>query len=103
MRARRSAGAGWPTRRSSPATAWDDRLALTYAEDLAQHAPAAPAWARQMRIVLLQELGERDQAIRLLAELLAGDAVRDRAERRFLLARLRELAPHHPLLFEDPT
>jgi len=58
---------------------------------------------RQMRIVLLQELGERDQAIRLLAELLAGDAVRDRAERRFLLARLRELAPHHPLLFEDPT
>ena len=81
----------------------DDRLALSYAEDLAQHAPAAPAWARQMRIVLLQELGERDQAIRLLAELLAGDAVRDRAERRFLLARLRELAPHHPLLFEDPT
>lgn len=81
----------------------DDRLALAYAEDLARHALGAPAWARQMRIALLQELGERDEAIRLLSALLSGDTVSEAAERRFLMDRLRELAPHHSLFIEDPT
>lgn len=81
----------------------DDRLALEFANDLARHARTAPAWAREMRIGLLQDLGEQSQATALLAELLSGDAVHDAAERRFLRSRLRELAPHHPLLLEDPT
>jgi hypothetical protein len=79
----------------------DDRLALRYAEDIAVHAPGAPAWARQMRIFLLQDLGEREHAAHLLVQLLSGPSVHDAAERRFLEHRLRELDPRHPLFLEE--
>lgn len=73
----------------------DNALALRYAQDIAVHARAAPGWATQMRIFLLEDLGEREQAKILLGGLLASGAVSDPAEIRFLTGRLDELnAPH---------
>ncbi|HWI15571.1 MAG TPA: hypothetical protein VNT02_15000 [Burkholderiales bacterium] len=74
----------------------DDTLALSYARDIATHAPAAPGWARQMQIFLLEDLGEREQAKVLLGGLLATGAVTDPAEIRFLTGRLEALTTRHP-------
>lgn len=69
----------------------DDALALGYARDIAAHAPAAPGWARQMHILLLESTGEREQARVLLGALLASGEVRDPAEAHFLAQRLARL------------
>jgi hypothetical protein len=69
----------------------DDALALRYAQDIAEHARAAPGWAKQMHIFLLEDLGEREQAKILLGGLLASGAISDPAEIRFLTGRLDEL------------
>jgi len=68
----------------------DTRLALVLASDLA-HAPASirmPGWARQMAVLLHQDLGEHDAARALLGGLLASGAIDDPGETRFLLERL---------------
>jgi hypothetical protein len=69
----------------------DLALALRYAEDIARHAGNAPGWARQMRIFLLEDIGEREAATVLLGGLLASGEVTDPQEIRFLTQRLETL------------
>jgi hypothetical protein len=76
----------------------DPQLALRYATDIALHAGQASNWARQMRIFILEDLGEIDSARVLLGGLLANGEVQDPAEIRFLTERLQTLqkAPGSP-------
>lgn len=69
----------------------DMPLALRYAEDIAQHAGKASGWARQMRIFLLEDMGEIERATVLLGGLLAGSEVTDAKELNFLTQRLETL------------
>src|SRR3954467_13435229 len=69
----------------------DMPLALRYAADIAQHAPAASGWARQMRIFILEDMGETQSAAVLLGGLLATGEVTDEAEIRFLTQELEKL------------
>lgn len=66
-------------------------LALRYADDISRHAGTAQSWARQMRIFLLEDIGEREAATVLLGGLLASGELSDPAEVRFLSQRLEEL------------
>jgi hypothetical protein len=65
--------------------------ALRYADDIARHAPTAPNWARHMRIVILEDMGEREAAAVLLGGLLASGEVSDPQEARFLSQRIEAL------------
>jgi hypothetical protein len=69
----------------------DPARALRYAEDIARHARNAPAWARQMRIFILEDIGEREAASVLLGGLLESGEVTDPQEIRFLTQRLEAL------------
>ena len=69
----------------------DMPLALRYAEDITRHAGSAMGWARQMRIFILQDMGEREAASVLLGGLLESGEVSDIGEIRFLTERLEEL------------
>lgn len=69
----------------------DMPLALRYAEDITRHASQALGWARQMRIFILEDMGETQAAAVLLGGLLAGGEVTDPAEIRFLTERLDRL------------
>jgi len=68
-------------------------LALHYARTLerAISDPTVPAWARQMHIFLLEDMGEYESAKILLGGLLASGTIRDEHEARFLTERLNEL------------
>jgi hypothetical protein len=66
----------------------DMPLALRYAEDIARHARGAANWARQMRIFILEDMGENEAAAVLLGGLLASGELTDRNEARFLAERL---------------
>lgn len=68
-------------------------LALRLADALATADPAAaiPDWARQMRIFVLEDLGEIESAKVLLGGLLASGKIVDSHERYFLSERLAEL------------
>lgn len=69
----------------------DMRLALSYAEDIARRAKRAPGWARQLRIFLLEDMGEAESAAILLGGLLASGEVTDPQEIHFLMERLKAL------------
>lgn len=69
----------------------DMPLALRYAEDITRHAQAASNWARQMRIFILDDMGERESATVLLGGLLAGNEISDAKERHFLAERLQQM------------
>jgi hypothetical protein len=69
----------------------DMPLALRYAEDITSHAGSALNWARQMRIFILEDMGEVEAATILLGGLLASGEVTDEAEIRFLTQRLDAL------------
>jgi hypothetical protein len=69
----------------------DGRLALTYADAIAREARHASSWARQMRIFILEDLGEREAATVLLGGLLASGEVTDSREIHFLTERLKTL------------
>jgi hypothetical protein len=69
----------------------DRALALKYAEDITRHASMASAWARQMRIFILEDMGETESAKILLGGLLANGELTDAAEIHFLTQRLRQL------------
>ena len=69
----------------------DRPLALRYATDIAQHAGAASGWARQMRIFILEDMGELGSAKVLLGGLLANGEVTDPNELHFLTDRLKTL------------
>jgi hypothetical protein len=68
-------------------------LALELAEALARADPqsAIPAWARQMRIFVLEDLGELETAKVLLGGLLASGQISDSHERHFLSERLADI------------
>ncbi len=66
-------------------------LALHYAQEIARFAPAAPAWARQMHIILLEDLGEFESAKILIGGLLESGHINDKYELRFLFDRLKAL------------
>jgi hypothetical protein len=70
-------------------------LALRYARAITREArgPQVPAWARDMAVVVAQEMGQDDDARALIAALLHEGRVTDPNERRYLLQRLEELAP----------
>jgi len=69
----------------------DARLALSYAEAITRGARLASNWARQMRIFILEDLGELEAATVLLGGLLAGGEVTEPKEIHFLTERLKEL------------
>ncbi|HUP94875.1 MAG TPA: hypothetical protein VM164_08195 [Burkholderiales bacterium] len=69
----------------------DMPLALRYAEDITRYASSALHWARQMRIFILEDMGEAQAAAVLLGGLLASGEVMDAAEIRFLTERLERL------------
>lgn len=68
-------------------------LALRYAQELGRlaTAPTVPAWARQMHIFLLEDMGEIEAARILLGGLLASGAITDAHEANFLTERLQAL------------
>jgi hypothetical protein len=69
----------------------DTKLALAYAEAIARSATRAPSWARQMRIFVLEDMGEAEAAAILLGGLLASGEVSDPQEIHFLMERLKQL------------
>jgi hypothetical protein len=69
----------------------DPQLALSYAEAITREARGASSWARQMRIFMLEDLGEREAATVLLGGLLASEEVTDPAEAHFLTEQLKKL------------
>ncbi|MBI3042455.1 MAG: hypothetical protein HYY78_06485 [Betaproteobacteria bacterium] len=69
----------------------DARLALAYAEAITRDARLASGWARQMRIFILEDLGEIEAATVLLGGLLASGEVTDPKEIHFLTERLEKL------------
>ncbi len=69
----------------------DAALALRYADDIARHAGGASNWARQMRIFILEDMGETERAAVLLGGLLAGKEITDASEIHFLTERLEKL------------
>ena len=69
----------------------DPRLALVYAEAITRQARRASNWARQMRIFILEDLGEREAATVLLGGLLASGEVTEPREAHFLMERLKTL------------
>lgn len=69
----------------------DPALALRYATDITQYAGAASGWARQMRIFILEDMGETESAKVLLGGLIATGEVSDPSELHFLTERLRAL------------
>ena len=68
-------------------------LALRYARDITALAtgPNVPAWARDMSVVLLQDMGELEAAQILVGALLSSGRVKDEHEVRFLVQKLEEL------------
>ena len=66
----------------------DDALALRYAREIARFAPAAPGWARQIHIFILEDIGELESAKILLGGLLASGEIKDERELHFLNERL---------------
>lgn len=66
-------------------------LALKYAQAIRDRAEVAPAWARQMHIFLLEDMGEFESAKILLGGLLAGGTITDDHERLLLLQSLERL------------
>jgi hypothetical protein len=69
----------------------DMPLALRYAEAITLHAGKASGWARQMRIFLLEDMGEAERAAVLLGGLLADNEVSDPKELHFLTEQLEKL------------
>ena len=71
----------------------DSELAMKYARALRLHATATavPAWARQMELFILEDLGEIEGAKILLGGLLDSGVIRDRNEIRFFEERLDKL------------
>jgi hypothetical protein len=69
----------------------DSGLALSYAEAITRDARHASGWARQMRIFMLEDMGEREAATVLLGGLLASGEVTDPQEVHFLTEQLKKL------------
>lgn len=68
-------------------------LALRYAQALAQHTDSgqAPAWARSLAVLVLEDRCELDAARIMLGGMLANGAITDEREAAFMTARLERL------------
>lgn len=68
----------------------DMALARRFAASLAREAtaPSVPAWARQMEVLLVADMNEKQAARVLLGALLESGQIRDDAEYRFLAGRI---------------
>lgn len=68
-------------------------LALRYARAITKHAtgPSVPFWARDMSIVVLEDMGDLESARLLIGGLIAEGAIQDPHELRFLEGKLQEL------------
>lgn len=67
-------------------------LALALARELAQDAPPeVPAWARQMHLFVLEDMGEVEAAKILIGGLLSSGKLEDPNEAQFLAWRLRQM------------
>jgi len=69
-------------------------LALKYAHAIAEHAdeiPNLPYWAHEMRIFILEDMGEFEQARLIIGGLLAENCIDDPKERQFLAERLKNI------------
>jgi hypothetical protein len=70
-------------------------LALKYAQAIADHAtPEMPAWAKEMHIFILEDLGELEQAQLVIGGMLASGQVTEPNEIKFLNDKLQELENH---------
>ena len=70
----------------------DMPLALKYASALAQaSSPGIPYWAKDLKIIVLEDMGELQAARILLGGLLANKTITDEHEIRFLTERLANL------------
>ena len=69
----------------------DSRLALSYADAITVRARHASNWARQMRIFILEDLGEREAATVLLGGLLNSGEITEPKEIHFLTERLKQM------------
>jgi len=68
-------------------------LALKYARAISAHAtgPQVPYWARDMSIILMEEMGELANARTLIGRLLDSGTITDSKEIGFLKGRLRRI------------
>ena len=68
-------------------------LALEYARAVSEHAtgPEVPNWARDMPVVILEEMGELEAATIMAGYLLSSGRVTAEHEKRFLMQKLEEL------------
>lgn len=71
----------------------DMTLALKYAQALAENATAehVPYWARDMRIMLLEDMGEIEAAKVLVGALIESGEIKDSYEMNFLVEKIKEL------------
>lgn len=71
----------------------DLERALAYAKDVTAHAHGAhvPAWARDMTVVILEEMGELEAARTLIGGLIHERQITDPNELRYLDQKLKEL------------
>lgn len=69
-------------------------LALEYAQAVSDYAtgPDVPNWARDMPVVILEEMGELEAATVMAGYLLESGRVTAEHEKRFLMEKLEELA-----------
>lgn len=68
-------------------------LALKYAEAVSEHAtgPDVPNWARDMPVVILEEMGELEAATVMAGYLLSSGRITAEHEKRYLMEKLEEL------------
>ena len=68
-------------------------LSLVYADAIAKYATSTdvPSWAKQMRIFILEDMGEIESAKVLLGGLIESGTVHDEHEIRFLTGKLKAL------------
>jgi hypothetical protein len=68
-------------------------LALQYARAVSEHAtgPEVPNWARDMPVVILEEMGELEAATVMAGYLLSSGRVTAEHEKRYLMEKLEEL------------
>ncbi len=68
-------------------------LALKYAQAVSEHAtgPGVPNWARDMPVVILEDMGELEAATVMAGYLLSSGRVTAEHEKRYLLEKLEEI------------
>ncbi|THB74646.1 MAG: hypothetical protein D6B28_01865 [Gammaproteobacteria bacterium] len=69
----------------------DFNLAVKYAQAIRKNAPGAPTWAKQMEVLLLDDIGEYETAEIILGGLISSKQFKDEKELIFLQDKLTEI------------